>query len=105
VTTAKDVAAYGQVMSAARATTGGMPSDVMPALLSRLETLHAPHIVAFLARLDGTPVGRSLTVVVHGVAGVYWVGTTPEPRCRVHNLPEWPTPRRHRVLDMGASLL
>jgi hypothetical protein len=81
VTTAEDVAAYGQVMGTAYATYG-MPEDVLPAMLSRLETLHAPHIVAFVARLDGEPVAGAMTVVTHGVAGIYWVGTTPGARGR-----------------------
>lgn len=81
VTSAEDVAGYGEVMSAAYATYG-MPLDVMPGMLNRLETLCAPHIVSFLARLDGRPVAGAMTVVTHGVAGVYWVGTTPEARGR-----------------------
>jgi hypothetical protein len=62
VTTADDVADYGRVMSAAYATQQ-TPPDVMPTLLSRLQTLRAPHIVAFVARLDGTPVAGAMTVV------------------------------------------
>jgi Acetyltransferase (GNAT) domain len=81
VTTADDVADYGRVMSAAYATQQ-MPTDVMPTLLSQLQTLRAPHIVAFVARLDGTPVAGAMTVVTHRVAGIYWVGTTPEARGR-----------------------
>jgi ribosomal protein S18 acetylase RimI-like enzyme len=81
VATADDVAAYGAVMSAAYATYG-MPGDVMPGMLNCLATLRAPHIVAFLARLDGQPVAGAMTVVTHGVAGVYWVGTRPEARGR-----------------------
>ncbi len=81
VTTDEDVAAYGAVMGAAYATYG-MPTDVLPAMLSTLDTLHAPHIVAFVAWREGTPVAGAMTVVTHGVAGVYWVGTTPEARGR-----------------------
>jgi hypothetical protein len=33
-----------------------------------------------------------MTVVVHGVIGVYSVGTTPEARGRGHKSSEWPTP-------------
>jgi hypothetical protein len=81
VETAEDVHDYGAVMSVAYATYG-MPLDVMPGMLSNLDTLRAPHIVAFLARIDGRPVAGAMTVVTHGVAGVYWVGTTPEARGR-----------------------
>ena len=37
-------------------------------------------IVAFIAYLDGKPVSIAMTIVSHGVAGVYWVGTLPEAR-------------------------
>jgi GNAT superfamily N-acetyltransferase len=85
VTTAADVAAYGAVMGPAYATYG-MPTDVLPAMLSSLETLCAPHIVAYVAWRDGTPLAGAMTVVTHGVAGVYWVGTIPE--ARGHGLAE-----------------
>jgi ribosomal protein S18 acetylase RimI-like enzyme len=62
--------------------TYGMPEDVLPAMLGNLETLRAPHIVAFVARVDGTPVAGAMTVVTHGVAGIYWVGTIPAARGR-----------------------
>lgn len=81
VETGADARAYGEVMSAAYATYG-MPVDVMPGLLNSLETVCAPHIVAILARLDGTPVAGAMMVLTHGVAGIYWVGTTPEARGR-----------------------
>ena len=81
VTTDDDVAAYGAVMGAAYATYG-MPTDVLPGMLNSLATLCAPHIVAFIAWLDGPPAAGAMTVVTHGVAGVYWVGTTPEARGR-----------------------
>jgi ribosomal protein S18 acetylase RimI-like enzyme len=81
VTTPDDVAAYGAVMGAAYATYG-MPTDVLPSMLSNLATLCAPHIVAFVARLEGKPAAGAMTVVTHGVAGVYWVGTTPDARGR-----------------------
>lgn len=41
-----------------------------------------PHVAAFVARLDGVPVAAAMTLVTHGVAGIYWVGTTPEARGR-----------------------
>jgi ribosomal protein S18 acetylase RimI-like enzyme len=76
-----DARAYAAVMAAAYATYG-MPADVAPAVLS-LDVLRAPHIVAFLVRLDdGTPAAGAMVLVTHGVAGIYWVGTTPEARGR-----------------------
>src|SRR4030095_4679089 len=79
------VASYGAVMGPAYATYG-MPTDVLPAMLSSLETLCAPHIVAYVAWRDGTPLAGAMPVVTHGVAGVYWVGTIPE--ARGHGLAE-----------------
>ncbi len=81
VTTAADATAYGEVMSEAYSIYG-MPLDVMPGLLSSLDVMHAPHIVSYLAVLDGRPVAGAMTVVTHGVAGIYWVGTRSEARGR-----------------------
>ena len=81
IETAADVAAFAEVMGAAYGTYG-MPPDVTPALFARPETLIGPHIVSFLARLEGRPVAGAVVLLSHGVAGVYWVGTTPEARGR-----------------------
>jgi ribosomal protein S18 acetylase RimI-like enzyme len=78
VTTEQDAKDYGWVQGVAYATYG-MPEDVLPASLP-LDALHAPHIVAMLARVDGKPAAGAMVVVTHGVAGIYWVGTTPEAR-------------------------
>jgi ribosomal protein S18 acetylase RimI-like enzyme len=81
VSTPADARAYADVQSAAYATYGMRP-DVAPALLPNLATLLAPHIAAFLAVLEGRPAAGAMTIVTHGVAGVYWVGTIPEARGR-----------------------
>jgi len=44
--------------------------------------LLADNAVAFLAELDGKPVGIAMTIVSHSVAGIYWVGTLAEARGR-----------------------
>ena len=59
-----------------------MPPDVTPALFARAETVIGPHIAAFVALADGTPSAAAMTIVTHGVAGIYWVGTVPEARGR-----------------------
>ncbi len=41
-----------------------------------------PHIVAFVARVDDVPAAAAMTIVTHGVAGIYWVGTVPTMRGR-----------------------
>jgi ribosomal protein S18 acetylase RimI-like enzyme len=81
VATDADAAAFGEVMGVAYATYG-MPPEVAVTNLSRLDVLRAPHIVTFLALLDGTPAAGAMTIVTHGVAGIYWVGTTPDARSR-----------------------
>ncbi len=81
VETAADVAAFADVMSASYATYG-MPPDVMPCLFARRDPLVGPHVVTFLALVDGRPAAGAMTIVTHGVAGIYWVGTTPEARGR-----------------------
>ena len=82
VSNGADTAAFADVMGKAYASLG-MPPDVAPAILCWPEILIAPHIVSFLALLeDGTPAGGAMTIVTHGVAGVYWVGTIPEARGR-----------------------
>jgi len=81
VTTETDAVAFGEVMGAAYATYG-MPPDVAMTNLGRLDVLLAPHIVSFLALLDGAPAAGAMTIVTHGVAGIYWVGTLPDARGR-----------------------
>lgn len=79
VETADDARAFGEVMGAAYATYG-MPAECGPALAGTLDVLHAPHVAAFVAELDGTVAAGAMVIVTHGVAGVYWVGTRPEGR-------------------------
>ena len=45
-------------------------------------TILAPHIAAFVAYLEGAPVSCSMTLVSHGVAGVYYVATVAGARRR-----------------------
>jgi hypothetical protein len=42
--------------------------------------LLAENIAAFIAYLDGEPVSIAMTIVSHGVAGVYWVGSLEQAR-------------------------
>ncbi len=80
IETERDVEGFAHVMGAAYATYG-MPEGVTPALFPNRATLVAPHMAAFLAFLeDGTPAAGAMTIVSHGVAGIYWVGTIPEAR-------------------------
>jgi GNAT superfamily N-acetyltransferase len=81
VATTADVAAFAEVQAEAYATYG-MPKDVAPAVFARLESAVAPHIVAFVALAGDAPVAGAMTIVTHGVSGVYWVGTVPAARGR-----------------------
>jgi len=77
-----DVADFANVMRLAYATYG-LPHDAASVMLAHRQLLIAPHIATFLARReDGTAVAGAMTIVTHGVAGVYWVGTVPEARGR-----------------------
>src|SRR5262245_30979999 len=81
VETEEDAVAFGAVMGGAYATYG-MPTDVAPMTVGRLGVLRAPHIVTYLASVEGQPAAGAMTIVTHGVAGIYWVGTLPFARGR-----------------------
>lgn len=81
IETADDLAAFGELMGIAYESLG-MPREVAPRQFTRLEAVFAPHIATFLAHLDGKPAAGAMTIVTHGVAGIYWVGTHPEARGR-----------------------
>lgn len=81
VETEDDAAAFGRVMGEAYATYG-MPPECGPAMVGRLAVLSAPHIATFIASLERVAVAGAMTIVTHGVAGIYWVGTVPAARGR-----------------------
>jgi hypothetical protein len=81
VETVEDAIAFGRVMGAAYESLG-LPGDIPPRIFVEPRILFAPHIIAFLAWLDDVPAAGAMTIVTHGVAGVYWVGTTPLARGR-----------------------
>ena len=57
----------------------GFPPEVF-AQYTVAEGLIADNLIAFLAYLDGEPVGIAMTIVTDGVAGIYWVGSLGEAR-------------------------
>lgn len=59
----------------------GFPPEVF-GHYERHEGLSAGNVAAFLAREDDEPVGIAMTIVSHGVAGIYWVGSTERVRRR-----------------------
>jgi ribosomal protein S18 acetylase RimI-like enzyme len=76
-----DATSFGRVMGEAYATYG-MPVACGPAAVGSLAALRAPHIVTFLAQVEGQPAAGAMAILTHGIAGVYWVGTTPAARGR-----------------------
>lgn len=80
VTSAADADAYWRVATDAYAS-NGFPPEIF-AFYEKHDGLVADNAATFLARLDGRPAAIAMTIVSHGVAGIYWVGTTAEARGR-----------------------
>jgi len=80
VGSAEEAAQYWQVATASYASIG-FPEEIF-AFYENNEYLWADGAAAFLAHVDGRPAGISMTIVTHGVAGIYWVGATEEARGR-----------------------
>jgi len=57
----------------------GFPAEVFAGYTNHAGLL-AENVVAFLALLNGEPVGIAMTMVSHGVAGIYWVGSLEQAR-------------------------
>jgi ribosomal protein S18 acetylase RimI-like enzyme len=81
VVDARGVRSFGEIAGMAYATMG-MPPKIGPRHFADDASLLQPDIFAFVARLDGVPIGTAMCLVSHGVAGIYWVGTVPEARRR-----------------------
>jgi ribosomal protein S18 acetylase RimI-like enzyme len=80
VASGEDAEDYWRVAASSYASLG-FPPDVF-AFYENDEGLRADGVAAFLARADDRPVGIAMTIVSHGVAGIYWVGCTEEARGR-----------------------
>jgi hypothetical protein len=59
----------------------GFPPEVFAGYTDH-DGLLAENLAAFIAYLDGNPVSIAMTIVSHGVAGIYWVGSREEARGR-----------------------
>ena len=102
VSSEDDARSFAAVQAAAYSTYG-MPLDVTPLVLGSIEVLRAPHIATFLALVNGEAAAGAMVVVTHGVAGIYWVGTTPAARGR--GLAELCTrAATNRGFDLGARV-
>jgi ribosomal protein S18 acetylase RimI-like enzyme len=80
VGSAEDANDYWKVATNAYASIG-FPPEVF-AFYESHDGLVADNVAAFLAHLDGRPAAIAMTIVSHGVAGIYWVGSTEEARGR-----------------------
>lgn len=78
VASASDAADYWRVATGAYASIG-FPPEVF-AYYERHDGLTASNVAAFVADLDGRPAAIAMTIVSHGVAGVYWVGASEDAR-------------------------
>jgi Acetyltransferase (GNAT) domain len=54
--------------------TNGFPPEVFAGYTDHAGLL-SENVAAFIARVDGEPVSIAMTIVSHGVAGIYWVGS------------------------------
>ncbi|HMJ73912.1 MAG TPA: GNAT family N-acetyltransferase [Solirubrobacterales bacterium] len=80
VVSASDAADYWRVATGAYASIG-FPPEIF-AFYENHDGLSADNAAAFIADLNGRPAGIAMTIVSHGVAGIYWVGTSDDARGR-----------------------
>ncbi len=82
----------------------GMPAGPAVDAITDAARYTDPHIHTVVAHLDGRPVATAQTVLSHGIAGVYWVGTRAEARGR--GLGEVVTRAvTNRAFDLGAAVV
>lgn len=72
-----DVAGVGDffAVGAAAYTSLGLPAHVATEAMRAPERFLEPNIAAVVATRDGEPVAAAMTLLSHGIAGVYWVAT------------------------------
>jgi len=78
LSSADDAEDYWRVATAAYASIG-FPPEVF-AFYEDHDGLLADNVAAFLAYTDGEPVSIAMTIVSHGIAGIYWVGSLEQAR-------------------------
>jgi len=79
VSTPEQVLDYGRVVAEANDDPG---ERERAGLVFHDRTILGPHIAAFVAYLDSAPVSCAMTLVSHGVAGVFYVATVASARRR-----------------------
>lgn len=79
VSSIEEVLDYGKVVAGANDDPG---ERERAGLLFHGQTILAPHIAAFVAYVDDAPAACAMTLVSHGVAGVFYVATVEHARRR-----------------------
>jgi ribosomal protein S18 acetylase RimI-like enzyme len=102
VSTPRDAKDFWKVAADAYAT-NGFPAEVF-AFYDRHDGLWAEGVAAYLALIDGRPASIAMTIVNHGVAGIYWVGTAQDARGRGLG-PVLTTAAVEAGFEMGADLV
>jgi GNAT superfamily N-acetyltransferase len=80
LSTAEEAAEYWRIAAASYESIGFPPEAFVA--YEGLEHLEGDDAAVFLAHLEGRPVSIAMTIVSHGVAGIYWVGSLSEARGR-----------------------
>jgi hypothetical protein len=102
VTSEAQAREFADISGAAYATYG-MPPKIAREQFADAAFFRQTHVAAFLARIGDAASAAAMTMVSHEVAGVYWVGTTPEARGR--GLAELCTRRAGNAgFEMGAKV-
>jgi hypothetical protein len=78
LTTGEQADDYWHIAAASYASLG-FPAEIFRGYTNHRGLL-ADDVVAFIAYLDGDPVSIAMTIVNHGVAGIYWVGSLEQAR-------------------------
>lgn len=78
--TAEEAEEYWRIAAASYESIGFPPEAFVA--YQGLETLDGDDAAVFLGFLEGAPVSIAMTIVSHGVAGIYWVGSLIEARGR-----------------------
>jgi ribosomal protein S18 acetylase RimI-like enzyme len=78
LSTVDEAPGFWQVAKEAYAS-NGFPPEVFAGYTDHTGLL-AENVVAFTIYLDGEPASIAMTIVSHGVAGIYWVGSTERAR-------------------------
>ena len=81
LSTAEEDRAFWRIAAAAYAT-NGFPPEVFAHYEGLQRLADGGDAVAFIAYDEGVPVSIAMTIVSHGVGGIYWVGSLPSARRR-----------------------